>query len=323
MKVVTIGGGSGQHGVLLGLVEYSKRNKNLKQEEITAIVSTFDTGGHTKVLLDARRPKDTKGNFLPPGDIRQCLAAMANNQDAKKLFQYRIRDGDNKGAVIGNILLDAGYEQHGSDFEKAIELAKKFLDVRGNVLPCTLVRAQFYGVLENGYSVMGEEELIEKAIWCDSRIKKIALKPSNVHANAKAVNAIKEADKIIFSQGSIYTSLLPNILIKEIADSIRKSKAQKVYIMNIVTQRGETDGFTAQDHLNLVEEYLGKDVIDKIIIHDGKLPQQLIEKYEKEGQEQVVDNLVDKRVVHANLIANDSPVLRHDPEKLAETIIKL
>jgi uncharacterized cofD-like protein len=186
-----------------------------------------------------------------------------------------------------------------------------------------LTRAKFYGILENGYSIFGEEELIEGAIWYNSKIKQIGLKPSNIVANKKAIKAILEADKIILSQGSIYTSLLPNILIKDISKAIQTSAAQKIYIMNIVTQRGETDGFTAQDHLDLVESYLGKNVINKIIIHDGKLPNSLIEKYEKEGQEQVIDNLLDKRVVRANLIAKDSPVLRHDPDALAETILKL
>ncbi len=323
MNVVTIGGGSGQHALLTGLQNYSISNTKLKQENISAVVSTFDTGGHTGRLTEARIPKDVKGNFLPVGDIRQCLAALSNNEDSKKWFQYRIKEGDNVGAVVGNILLDAGYEQHDSDFEKAIELVKTILDVKANVFPCTLKRANFGGTLSNGYDVVGEEELVEKSIWFNSRIKKVYLKPTDIPANPKAIEAILKADKIILSQGSIYTSLIPNLLVKEIVEAIRQSKAEVIYVMNIVTQRGETDEFTAKAHLDVVEEYLGKNVINKIIINANHVPEELLKKYESEGQKIVEDDLGDdKRVVRAELLTKGSPVLRHDPDKLIETIMK-
>lgn len=324
-KIVTIGGGSGQHSILSGLIEFAKKNPDkLKQENISAVVTTFDSGGHTRMLLDARIPKDSKGNFLPPGDIRQCLAAMANNEFAKKSFQYRIQTGENQGAVVGNILLDAGYEQHGDDFEKAIELAKNILDVKGNVYPCTLNRAKFCGELENGYKVDDDEELlVHKSAWYNSPIKKVFIEPEDVSANEKAIKAIMDADKIVLSQGSLFTSLIPNLLVKGIADAIKKSKAKKIYVMNLVTQRGETDGFNAKKHLEIVESYLGKGIIEKIIINSSELPNDLKVKYELEGQRKVIDDLEDERVVKAELITNEAPVLRHDPEKLAEAIIKL
>jgi len=324
MKIVTIGGGSGQHSILTGLTNRARSHDELEQNNISAIVSTFDTGGHTGILMEARIPKDEKGRFLPAGDIRQCLAAMANNEHAKKSFQYRIKEGDNKGAVVGNILLDAGYEQHGDDFEQSIELVKKILDVKGNVIPCTLTRAEFHGVLENGYSVKGEEELISKAVWFNSQIKEVSLEPENVKANPKAIKAILEADKIVLSQGSLFTSLIPNLSVKEICDAVKKSSAKKIYVMNIVTQRGETDGFTAKKHLEVLERYLGPNVIDYIIIHKGELPSKLKIKYELEGQKRVVDDLGEsERVIRKELIAKDSPVLRHDPDKLAEVILGL
>jgi uncharacterized cofD-like protein len=325
MKIVTIGGGSGQHGILSGLTEFSKKYPDhLRQEDVSAIVSTFDSGGHTKKLIEARIPKDVKGNFLPPGDIRQCLAAMANNEFAKKSFQYRIQTGENRGAVVGNILLDAGYEQHGDDFEQSIELLKKILDVKGNVFPCTLTRADFHGVLENDYEVSGEENVVESAVWFNTRIRQVYVKPATIPANKKAVKAILEADKVILSQGSLFTSLIPNLLVPEIADAIKKTKAKKIYIMNIVTQRGETDGFSAKKHLEILEEYLGKDVIDHIIIHTGELPSRLEKRYEQEGQRLVADDLGDDpRAIRTGLVAYDSPFLRHDPEKLAAIILKL
>jgi len=324
MKIVTIGGGSGQHNILTGLTECAKNHPELEQGDISAIVTTFDTGGHTGSLIEARIPRDIKGNFLPTGDIRQCLTAMANNKFAKKSFQYRINHGENKGAVVGNILLDAGYEQHENDFEKSIELVKKILDVKGNVIPCTLTRAKFKGVLENGYAVSGEEELVAKSVWFNSPIKEIKLEPSDIKANPKAVKAILEADKIILSQGSLFTSLIPNLLVPEIADAVRKSKAKKIYVMNIVTQRGETDNFTAKDHIAKIEEHLGKNVINHVIIHKGELPTGLKEKYESEGQKIVKDDLINGReIIRAELISKDSPVIRHNPEKLAEVIINL
>ena len=325
MKIATIGGGSGQFGILSGLMSFSRKHPDrLKEENVSAIVTTFDTGGHTGALIEARRPKDIKGKFLPAGDIRQCLAAMANNEFAKKSFQYRIKEGENTGAVVGNILLDAGFEQHGQDFEQSIELVKKILDVKGNVLPCTLTRAKSIGILENGYEVHGEEELVTKSVWFKSPIKKVSLEPNDVKANPKAVKAILEADKIVLSQGSLFTSLIPNLLVKEISEAVRKSKAKKIYVMNIVTQRGETDGFTAKKHLDKIEEYLGKQVIDHVIIHRGDLPLELEKKYNVEGQQRVIDDLENgRKIIRTELITKDSPVIRHDPEKLAEVIVNL
>ena len=325
MKIVTIGGGSGQHGILSGLMSFSRKYPDkLEEEDVSAIVTTFDSGGHTGILMEARIPRDVKGNFLPPGDIRQCLAAMANNEFAKKSFQYRIKEGNNSGAVVGNILLDAGYEQHGEDFEQSIELIKKRLDVKGNVYPCTLTRAGFVGVLESGYKVYGEEDLIAKSVWFNSPVKNIFLEPDNIEANPKAVEAILDADKIVLSQGSLFTSLIPNLLVKEIAEAVRKSKAKKVYVMNIVTQRGETDGFTAKKHLEVIEEYLGKNVIDHVVIHKGDLPNELEEKYNMEGQKRVDDDLENgRKIIRTELITKDSPVIRHDPERLAEIIVSL
>ena len=325
MKIATIGGGSGQFGILSGLMSFSRKNPDkLREGDVSAVVTTFDTGGHTGALIEARRPKDIEGKFLPAGDIRQCLAAMANNEFAKKSFQYRIKEGNNTGAVVGNILLDAGFEQHGQDFEQSIELVKKILDVKGNVFPCTLTRAKSYGVLENGYEVHGEEELVTKSIWFKSPIKKIYLEPENIEANPRAVKAILEADKIVLSQGSLFTSLIPNLLVKEIAEAIRNSKAKKIYVMNIVTQRGETDGFTAKKHLDKIEEYLGSKIIDHVIINNGELPVELEKKYNVEGQQRIVDDLENgRKIIRTELITKDAPVIRHDPEKLAEVIINL
>ncbi len=317
-KIVTIGGGSGQYGILTGL----KRNDKVKQEDISAIVTTFDSGGNTGLLLEARKPKDVKGNYLPIGDIRQCLAALANRPI--EMFQYRIKEGENKGAVVGNVILDALFEMHKNDFQKAIEEARKEYDVRGNVYPCTLTRGHFYGVLRDGHKIDGENMLVEMSMFYESPVEKIAIEPSDLEANLEAVQALLTADKIILSQGSLYTSLLPNIAVKGISEAIRKSSAKKVYIMNIVTQRGETDRFTAKRHVDEIEKYLGEGTIDRVVLHSGELPQGLEAKYAREMQQRVVDDLGNHgRVIRGELIAKDSPVLRHDPDKLAEIILGL
>jgi len=324
-KIVTIGGGSGQHGILTGLMNYSRMNPDkLKQENISAVVTTFDTGGHTGELLEARKPRDTQGNYLPAGDIRQCLDAMANNDEVRKLFRYRLKHGANHGTVVGNTLLDAACEMEGDDFEKAIDLLRKFLEVRGNAYPCTTKRARFYGLLKNGRKIGGEDLLAEKAAWFMSPIQKISIEPEDIAANKNAVSEISKADIIVLSQGSLYTSLIPNIAVKEISDAIADSDAKKLYVMNIVTQRGETDGFTAKDHVRTLEDYLGEDILDYIIIHSGGIPREQEVTYEQEGQKRVLDDLAeDSRTIRAELIAHDSPVLRHNPDKLAKVILEL
>ena len=203
-------------------------------------------------------------------------------------------------------------------------MVKKILDVKGNVFPCTLTRAKFIGVLENGYSVHGEEELVAKSVWFNSPIDEVKIEPENIKANPKAIKSILEADKIILSQGSLFTSLIPNLLVKEVAEAVRKSNAKKIYIMNIVTQRGETDNFTAKQHLDALERYLGQNVINYVIIHKGELPEELKSRYEAEGQNLIEDDLINgRKIIRAELITKDSPVIRHDPEKLAEVIIRL
>ncbi len=320
MKIVTIGGGSGQFSLLSGLISFARKNSQILNEtNISAIVSTADTGGHTGRLLEARKPKDTRGDFLPPGDIRQCLAAMANDEMNKSFFQFRTDDG----AASGNDFLNAAYDFFNHDFRKAIEYARKFLQVKGNVYPASMIRPVFGGVLENGKRIIGQERLVERGLFYGYPIDEVFI-DGDVEANTDAVQAILEADKIILSQGSLFTSLIPNLLVKGIKEAIQKSKAQKIYIMNIVTQRGETDTFTAKDHIEELEKYLGTDVLDHIILNANHIPLESEEKYKREGQYRVQDDLGDDpRAVRDSLLTMHSAVLRHDPERLAEIIVKL
>jgi uncharacterized cofD-like protein len=320
MKIVTIGGGSGQFSLLSGLIRFARKNPDkLKEENISAVVSTADTGGHTGKLLETRKPKDAEGRFLPPGDIRQCLAAMANDEVNKSFFQFR----NEEGATPGNDFLNSAFDFFNKDFTKAIEFARKFLNVKGNVYPTSRIRALSGAILSNGKKVLGQEQLVVKSLYYGYPISELFLE-NEVEANRDAVNAILESDKIILSQGSIYSSLIPNLLVKGIPEAIRNSKAQKIYIVNIVTQRGETDGFTVKKHIETVEKYLGKGVIDKIIVNSSTIPAELEQRYKIEGQHRVENDCKnDSRIILAELLRDDSSVLRHDPDKLAEVIMKL
>ncbi len=324
-KIVTIGGGSGHYNILAGLTEYAKCNPTLlKQSDISAVVSTSDSGGHSGALIDARRDRDSRGNYLPPGDIRQCLVAFANEK-TREILQHRLKHGDNKGSVVGNALLDAFYEKEGNDFEKGIEALRELFSIEGNVLPVTLERTTLKAKLSNGYEISGEDEIVHKSVWYNSPIQSISLEPTAVRANKKALEAILEADSIVLSQGSLYTSLIPSFLVKEVRDAVEKTNAKKIYVMNIVTQRGETDGFTAKKHLDVLESYFGAHIIDHVIIHNGGVPQSLRQKYENEGQQLVIDDLdvSDSRIIRTPLLRSDAPVLRHDSNKLAEIIMNV
>lgn len=319
MNIVTIGGGSGQHSTLTGLVSFAREHPHiLSEEKISAIVSTTDHGGHTGRLLDSRKPKDAEGTFLPPGDVRQCLAAMAHDEENKSFFQFRNEDGN----TSGNDFLNNAFDFFEHDFKKAIEFGRKFLGVRGNVYPGSTLRPTFWGVLENGAKIMDEEKVVEQSLTTGSPIKEVYLEP-NVDANPDALTAIENADKIIITQGSLFTSAIPNLLIAGFPEAIRNSKAKKIYVMNITTQPGETADYSAQKHLDILESYLGEGVLDYVVIHTGEIPLELKQKYESQGQHVVVDDLNSEKVVRTSLVRTDSPVLRHDPLKLAETIVKL
>ncbi len=325
MKVTSIGGGSGQYGVLEGLKKYAIQHpEKLKQEDISAIVTTTDNGGHTKILIKEREPRDPQGRFLPPGDVRQALCALSFNEKISEWF--KIRDKNNES--LGNKILSGLFDKYEGDFEKVIEEAShpNALNVKGKVYPCTLKRAIFCGILENGYKIHGEEELVRSAIVYGFPIKEVFIEPTDIEANPKAVEAILNSDKIILSQGSLYTSLIPNLLVKDIAEAIRKSKGTKIYIMNLATQRGETDNFTAKDHIRVIEKYLNTN-IDKIIINNTTIPYQARENYRKKGQ-QIVEIDVEKnqRFVLTDLLLipekiDEDTILRHDPYKIADAII--
>jgi uncharacterized cofD-like protein len=319
-NIVVIGGGTGTFTVLSGLKKYP--------HNLTAIVSMADDGGSTGRLRDEL-------GVLPPGDIRQCLVALSEaDVILRDLFNYRFENGCLEGHSFGNLFISA-FEKITGDLDKALEEVGNVLKIKGKVLPVTLDNVRLKAELENNEKVEGEREINKSWLISKLGIKKLFLNPS-AKANPKAVKAILEADVIVVGPGNIYCSIVPNFLVKGIPEAIRKSKALKIYNCNLMTKHGHTDGFKVSDFVNKVEEYLGNKVFDYNIYNTKKPSAAFLKKYSHEGDWVDPDNgvLKNKRFIGANLVSPEiykqdpadklkRTLIRHDPDKLAKTIISL
>lgn len=307
MKIVVIGGGTGLYTLLSGLKDFDF--------DITAIVSTSDSGGSSGILRD-------EYGILPPGDARRCLVALSDSEEMlRKLFEHRFNRGGLKGHSFGNLLITALNEITGS-FDEAIAQAAKILSVKGKVLPCTLDNTTLCALLENGKIVKGEVEVNRFKLNHNTRIKKLFMEPK-AKAYKDTIRAIKQADLILLGPGSLYTSVIPNLLVNGVAAAIRSSKGTKAYIVNIMTEHGETDNFAASHHVNEVEKYL-KTNLDCAIVNTTKAPKRLLKKYEEEYKSQVkadVENIKIK-VIKGDFLRKKN-LLRHDPHKLAKAILRI
>jgi len=253
-KIVCLGGGTGVSVVLSGLKKYPI--------DLTAIVTMFDSGGSSGKLRKEL-------GISPLGDVRQCLVALSNENNLTNLFHYRFGRSTLKGHNFGNLLIAAAIGATGN-LEGAIEKITKILNIKGKVVPVTLERADIIALLKNNKKIKKEEEIINCPYLSKIGVKKLFLTPE-VKANSKAISAIKKANLIIIAPGKFYTSILPIFLVKGISEAVRKSRAKKVFVCNLMTQVGNTDGFGVEDFLTILEEYLGKDVIDYVVFNTGKL----------------------------------------------------
>lgn len=308
-KIVVVGGGTGLSVLLRGLKKYTSN--------ITAIVTVADDGGHSGKL---------RGEFgiLPPGDIRNCLVALADKETLMEdLFQHRFSDGyELAGHNIGNLLI-AAMTQIAGDFQTAIREMSKVLAIRGLVLPATLQDCSLCAELQDGTVTEGESQ-----IPCTNKpIKRVFLKPLNCEPVPEAISAISNADVIILGPGSLYTSVIPNLLVKGMADAIHASGAVTVYVSNIMSQPGETDGYTASQHIRAIHQHAGSGLIDYAVVNIGTIPNKLLRKYKDDGAAPVrpdIKNIESMGVVpvRRNLVY-ETDVVRHDPEKLAEAVMEL
>jgi uncharacterized cofD-like protein len=306
-KVVGIGGGTGLSTILEGLKKYT--------DNITAIVTVTDDGGSS-----GRLRKDF--NMLPPGDIRNCIVSLGQSDSLlSELFQYRFKaNNELEGHPFGNLFIAAMTEITGS-FAKGILEASHILAIKGKVLPSTLTNVELGAEFIDDTMVTGQTKIVNY----NSPIRKVFLIPKNPTAYKGVIKACKEADIIILGPGSLFTSIIPNLLVKGIAKAVRKAEAVKIYVGNIMTQPGETDDYTATDHLIQVEKYL-KGTIDYFIINTGKISKVLIEKHTKKRSFEIVDDShkISERVkiIKENLVSNKD-YARHDPEKTAKILLSL
>lgn len=302
-KIVAIGGGTGLSTLLRGLKGITSN--------ITAIVTVADDGGSSGRLREEM-------GVPPPGDVRNTLVALADTEPLmERLFQYRFQTGEGlKGHSFGNLFIAAMTEITG-DFEQAVRESSKVLAVRGQVLPATVQSVSLAAEYDDGTRLVGESRLPQRG----KRIRRVALEPPNVRPVAEAVRAIRDADVIILGPGSLYTSILPNLLVPGIAEAIRRAQAMRVYVCNVMTQPGETDGYQASDHVRAILEHAGPGIIDYVILNSGRVPHALAEKYRREGAYPVVN---DMPALHAlgvvpmtRSLMSHADVARHDPERLA------
>jgi uncharacterized cofD-like protein len=312
-KIVVIGGGTGTYTALVGLKKYSV--------DLTAVVSMADDGGSTKQLRE-------EFGVLPPGSVRPALVALSQAPQAiANLFQFRFQEGNNglSGHNFGNLFLTALAKQSGS-FEQAIEEAGKILHIKGRVIPSTLDNCKLHAELENGEVIMGESNIDVPKHNGDLKIQKVWLDPV-CSVNPKAIEAIKEADIIVIGPGDLYTSILPNFLVEGITQAVQESKAKKVFVCNLMTKHGETNNFTAEDFVGILEQHIGKNVLTHIIINDKKPDAERIAKYEK-AQAHIVDydtkKLKEKKlkVIEENVL-RPMGLIRHNSDTLARIICRL
>ncbi|MBU0759632.1 MAG: YvcK family protein [Candidatus Omnitrophica bacterium] len=306
-KLVVIGGGTGLSVLLHGLKEFSSN--------ITAIVTVADDGGSSGRLRE-------QFDILPPGDIRNCLVALADTEPLMRdLFQFRFgNESELKGHSFGNLFITALSKVTG-DFEKAIKESSKVLAIRGKVIPSTFDKVQLVAEHHNGQKTKGETRIVEQA----SPIKRVYLDPAYCRPSKESFEAIDDADVIILGPGSLYTSVVPNLLVSGISERVAKSKAPKVYVCNVMTQPGETDNYTAFDHLNTIVAHTQPDIINYCIVNTGKVPQELLKKYEDEGSYPVLadsDRIIEKgyKVIEVNIV-NTTDYVRHDSKKISKIII--
>ena len=315
-KIVVVGGGTGNHTTLTGLKQ--------KQCDLTAVVNMMDDGG------SSGRLRDELGQ-LPPGDMRQCLVALAADDGPtalmRQLFTYRFSAGNGlSGHNFGNLFISALTEITGNT-ATAIEEAARIMNVQGTVLPVTLSKSTLKACLVDGSTLVGESTIDQRTNDADVGIDYVYLEPT-AYVHPPALEAIREADAIVLGPGDIYTSVVPNLLVEDVADAIRQSQAVKIYVCNIMTKRGESDGFNASDFVRLVQEYLKtNEPLDYAVVNNASFPERTLHKYIASEQHPVAIDL--ERLEEAATNVVQTPLLsagiylRHDPLLLAETIMSI
>ena len=307
-RIVTVGGGTGLSVLLSGLKNYTSN--------ISAIVTVADNGGSSGRLRQ-------QFDVLPPGDIRNCLVALADAPALMRdLFQFRFdKNSEFSGHSFGNLFLMVMSRLTG-DFEKAIKETSKVLALRGQVIPSTLENVTLVAYYYDGSTVVGEDQ-IPKA---RKAINRVSLIPEQPGATPDALKAIRDAQIIVLGPGSLYTSIIPNLLIKEITHEIAESEAIKVYVCNVMTQPGETDGYSVCDHIKGLVSHSHARILDYCVVNNGEVPPEILGRYSQDNSALVINDRkkiegIGYRVVEEDFSMITDGVIRHDPEKLAKIIL--
>ena len=308
-SIVVVGGGHGLSVLLRGIKRATSN--------VSAVVTVADDGGSSGRLRE-------DFGMIPPGDLRNCLVALADTEPLmEKLFQYRFKgESELAGHSFGNLFIAAMAEVTG-DVERALRESSKVLAVRGEVLPASKEYVRLDAIMADGTVVEGESHIPE----VKKRIRRVRLFPPHVKPVQAALDALENADAIVLGPGSLYTSIMPNLLVDGVADAIRRSKALKIYICNVMTQPGETDGYTASMHAKAIIDHGGKGIIDFMLVNSAPISKEMKAYYANEGAAPVV---VDETAINALGIGfvkadiiNQKEVIRHDPDKLCKNVMKM
>ena len=312
-RIVAIGGGTGLSTMLRGLKHFSPN--------ITAVVSMADNGGGSGVLRQEL-------GMPPPGDVRNCLQALANTEPTmEELLAHRFREGSLRGQSFGNLFLAALNEMSGS-FDEAVSRMSEVLAITGRVLPVTNERVDLVADFDDGAVITGQIEIAGYRSGSERRIRRVRLSPDRPPAVKGCLEALERADLILLGPGSLYTSVLPNLAVDGIAGAIHASRAAKVYIMNLMTQEGETAGYTAGDHVRALFDHGGEGLFDHCLVNDLPVPPAQLELYRREGAAPISVDVTE--LARMGVRADFAPVadytrglVRHDPMALARAVMDL
>lgn len=312
-KVVVIGGGTGLNSVLKGLKNYT--------DNITAIVTVSDYG---EPISDSRKMLET----LPLDDVRGSLIALAENEsEMESLLNYKFKEGKLKSLSFGDIYLLAMKEVYG-DFTESVKRTESILNMTGKVLPVTLEEIKICAELEDGTVIESKNNIPDMVNEKISKINRVYINPSNCKPAPGVIEAIEEADAIIIGPGSLYTNIIPNLLVKGVSKAIKESKAFKIYVSNLMTEPGQTDNYTLSGHIRAIQEHAGKGIIEYCIYDTGEIIPEFIRKYNMEGSELVEQDTSKAKVegiylLQRNLSYIDGEYIRHNPDAIAASIIEL
>lgn len=309
IRVAAIGGGTGLSTMLRGL--------KLHTRDITAIVTVADDGGSSGVLRNDL-------GMLPPGDVRNCVSALAEVDPVLgELLNFRFKDGTLSGHTLGNIIL-AALNETSSSFDEAVKKFSAMTSIVGTVYPVTNENIKLSAILSDGSRIDGESHIgVHRN---DNAIDHVFLTPEKPRAVSGVIQAIKKADIIVLGPGSLYTSIIPNLLVDGVVDAIKMSGALKIYVCNIMTQAGETEGYTLSDHLEAIEKHSYRGIADVVIANNAAIPEGLLMKYAEEYSRIVTldtDKIMDRcSVLQGNLLLVKNEKIRHNFSRLSRTIIQ-